>query len=701
MNFSFPNEKHTLLHLLLLIVIAYAFSVGIRFIWIEWASAIPQFHWNNALMINTNDGYYFAASAQNALTHFYDNNPRILHVWSSATVALTALLSHIFPIESVIVYLPVFISSLVVIPLILIGRLFNAPFFGFFSALLASIGWSYYNRTMAGYFDTDMFSAMAPMMIVYFLTATTLKENVTWVLLSAFSIMLYPFLYDQGLSIVYAISIFYMGYMLLFHRKEVFTYFSIALLSIALFSLSPIIKTVLIVSLTAAYLKQWLNIRILLIISGVAFTFFLINGNVVSLIWGKVISYTSKGTEDSGLHFFQVAQTVREAGQIPFSEIANRISGSMPGFFIALIGYIALVIRYRPFILALPLIGIGLFSFWGGLRFTIYAVPAAALGAIYFFYLFASLLEKRALQYGLISVASALMLYPNITHVITYQVPTVLDSKEVAALDKLKGISNPKDYTVAWWDYGYPLWFYTHTNTLIDGGKHNHDNFLVSEMLTTSSPLEAARLARVATETYVTSGYKEISDTLFYDNNGSSINVADYLDTLRADDSFKLPNKSRDIYFYLPLRMLDIFPTVSLFSNLDLNQPDNRQQPFFFASSMIQDTGKTVELGNGVAINKEKNMLQIPTQSGVQEVPIKSFSQVGYTAEHSLQINEQSFASEGLNLIYLASYGRFLILDDFYFHSLYIQMFVFERYDKTLFEPVTLDPMTKIYRLKI
>lgn len=697
MNFSLPNEKHTTMHLILLMIIAYTFSVGIRFIWINWASGIPEFSWNNQLMINTNDGYYFAASAQNTLTHIFDNNPRIADPWSSATIALTAFLSKFFSIETVILALPIFISSLVIIPMILIGRLFNAPYFGFFSALLASIGWSYYNRTMAGYFDTDMFSAMAPMMIVYFLIATTIKENIVWALLSVLSIISYPFLYDQGLSIVYAITVFYMVYMLIFHRREKFTYFSIAILSIALFALPILIKLVLILALTLAYHFNKLSIKILWIISGITFLFFLINADALSLIWGKISGYTNKGTEDGVLHFYGVAQTVREAGQIPFSEIANRISGSMLTLLLAFIGYIALVIRHRAFILTLPLIGIGLFSFWGGLRFTIYAVPAAALGAVYFSYMLSTLLSNQKLKYTFITLATALMLYPNMTHILEYQVPTVLTAKEVVALENLKKVASPKDYTIAWWDYGYPLWFYTHTNTLVDGGKHDHDNFIAAEILTTSSPIEAARLSRIATETYVASNYKEIADTLFIPKSGAPLDVSDYLDTLKIDSSFALPQKTRDVYLYLPWRMMDIFPTVALFSNLDLNTPDDRQQPFFYASSSIQDTGKTIEVGNGITILKDKNVLKI----GNQEVPIKSFYQVGYNTANTLQINEQSFSSAGINIIYLASYGRFLIMDDFYLNSTYIQMFVFEHYDKKLFEPVTLDPMTKIYKLKV
>jgi dolichyl-diphosphooligosaccharide--protein glycosyltransferase/undecaprenyl-diphosphooligosaccharide--protein glycosyltransferase len=144
--------------------------------------------------------------------------------------------------------------------------------------------------------------------------------------------------------------------------------------------------------------------------------------------------------------------------------------------------------------------------------------------------------------------------------------------------------------------------------------------------------------------------------------------------------------------------MMEILPTITLFSNLDLQNPDNHlKQPFFYATQQFQDSGKTVELGNGLSILKDRNILKL----GNQEVPIKSFYQVGYDKTQKLTINKQHFTSNGLNIIFMASYGRFLIVDDFYLNSAYIQMFVFDQYDKKLFEPVILDPMSKVYKLKV
>jgi hypothetical protein len=51
-------------------------------------------------------------------------------------------------------------------------------------------------------------------------------------------------------------------------------------------------------------------------------------------------------------------------------------------------------------------------------------------------------------------------------------------------------------------------------------------------------------------------------------------------------------------------------------------------------------------------------------------------------------------------LIYMKSYGRFLLMDKSMYDSTYIQLFVLGRYDPELFEPVILSPMAMVYRLK-
>ncbi|WP_345972573.1 STT3 domain-containing protein [Sulfurimonas diazotrophicus] len=650
-------------------------------------------------MINTNDGYYFASSAQQALEGMHADNPRVLGWMELALTFLTTVAVKFFPVDlnTVILYMPAVISSLVVIPMILIGRLYGQTLLGFFAALIGSIAWSYYNRTMIGYYDTDMFSAMAPMFILYFLMATIEKETYVNALMAAFTIALYRFLYDQGLSIIYAMGLIYMGYMVLFHRHQKFTYHSIILIAIALMPLQWWIKVPLLIAAHFVFKNESVSLRHLMVIAGITLVLFLINGNVFGVIWSKVSGYLFRGTEEVGLHFYQVSQTVREAGTIPFSVMADRISGSVPGVIAALIGYLLLVMRSRPFLLALPLIGIGVFSLWGGLRFTVYAVPVAALGAVYLFYVLASYIPNRKASWAAVALLTGLMLFPNIKHIIGYKVPTVFTKEEVALLDKMKAIGSERDYVITWWDYGYPIWYYSNMNTLIDGGKHSHDNYIVSRVLTTDSPKEAASLSRLAVETYVDSGYRVAADTLFRNKQPDQVDTEAYLEQLRVGE-VTLPEPTRDIYLYLPLRMLDIFSTIKVFSNLDLQSGQSYKMPFYYVTGYAKQSGNLVDLGNGLRLDLQKSVLQ----AGRQSLPLRRFV---ITEEHEngpvgKQVNLLHFDGT-LSVIFMRSANKFLVLDEEMYQSLFIQMGVLENYDADLYEPVILSPWAKIYRLKI
>jgi len=82
-----------------------------------------------------------------------------------------------------------------------------------------------------------------------------------------------------------------------------------------------------------------------------------------------------------------------------------------------------------------------------------------------------------------------------------------------------------------------------------------------------------------------------------------------------------------------------------------------------------------------------------------QTIPIKKFVLSGYDKAGKLEVSLQKVHQNGLNVIYMKSYNKWLILDDFYFNSAYIQLFVFEN-TNGLFEPVILTPFVKVYKVK-
>ena len=690
--------------LLLMMIIAYLFSFLVRMIWIYQFQGNESFIWNNQLMINTNDGYTWAAGAQNILFGLHEHNPGIQDMWANGIIFFTVLFTKITPfsLETVILYMPAIVASLVVIPMILISKLYNLALWGFFAALLGSIAWSYYNRTMTGYYDTDMFSAMAPMFILYFLMKSTMDFTPRSALYAAIAIALYPFLYDAGKSIVYAMGIIYALYMMFHHRHERTTYVSMVLVFVALVPfplVAPfnyLVKIAVLIGLYFFLKRSTVEQKKLMIVSLILFLLFMYFGNVFGLIFGKIMSYVSTGTAVEGLHFYGVHQTIREAGQIPFKTFANRVSGSELGVVISFIGYAVLVLKHRAFLLALPLIGIGAFALWGGLRFTVYAVPVAAISAVYLFFVLGDYLKDKRLKYAFVVLATAAMIYPNIIHIVGYKVPTVLNKAEVQDLVKLDKISNSKDYTLTWWDYGYPVWFYSNTNTIIDGGKHQNDNFIISKIMQTTSSEFAANLSRMAIETYVDSNYSNIADTMFKNGKEDQLDPNLLLSELESN-AYLLPKKTRDIYLYLPYRMLNIFPTVAVFGNLDLITGKAERKIAFYPTNATSNKDGVLTFRNGIVFDAKKGIIKL----GQNEIGVKHFIVTELTKEGQTKLQSQLYHADGkYAVVYMKSYGQFIVMDSQTFNSTYVQMFILGKYDKDLFELVVSSPYSKIYKLK-
>lgn len=706
------ETENRILVVILLILTAYAFSIGMRMYWPMHFADSASMHYNNVLMINTNDGYFFASGAKEMLEGVMSSDKIRAYAHSFGLTELTAVITQVLPfsLETVILYMPAFIASLVVIPIVLTGRLMGHTLLGFLAALIGGIAWSYYNRTMVGYYDSDMFAIFLQFTIFYTFLYVAYKKDLRGIIFAALLMSVYPYFYPQGLTITYAMFIIFVLYMIFeykgwiqtnetsgFHENAISLYGSIILLSITLMTTLPItLRSALFLFVFILLLKIRLKEKYLLYTALAFFIGIFFFSNLFSLIEDKVLSYIDRGVELKGLHFYQVIQTVREAGAIPMSTIANRISGSSIGLLISFLGFILLVVRHKPFIISLPLIGIGLFSYIGGLRFTVYAVPIAALSAVYFFWVIGTFFKDNKMKYIFVLLGTVAMLYPNITHIVSYKVPTVLNKAEVEDLVKLDNISSRDDYTIAWWDYGYPIWYYSDTSTLIDGGKHHNDNFIVSKIMQTSSPELAANLSRLAIETYVDSNYKTVANTLFKNRQEDQLDPNIFLSELE-DPNYKLPKKTRDVYLYLPYRMMRIFPTVAVFGNLDLTTGKEERKIAFYPTQAVSNKDGIITFKNGITFNINKGVLRL----GNQEENVKHFVMTQNIQEGKIKIQSQLYHVDGeYAVVYMQSYGEFVVMDSETFNSTYVQMFMLKKYDPNLFELVVSSPYSKIYRLK-
>ena len=240
---------------LLYILIAFTFSVAMRMIWLYQFNGYESLMFNGQFMINTNDGYYWAEGARDLLSGsqtnvnakdffsaFHQSND--LSPVTRAVSQLTAFFAFILPFsfESVILFMPVFLSSLVVIPIVLIARSLNNLELGLVAALLASIAWSYYNRTMIGYFDTDMLNIVLPMFLLWSIIWAIKTNEDKYLLITALDILVYRWWYPQSYALEFSFFGLILFYALVWDRKNIYNYKLLAIMMFAMLNIDGFIR---------------------------------------------------------------------------------------------------------------------------------------------------------------------------------------------------------------------------------------------------------------------------------------------------------------------------------------------------------------------------------------------------------------------------------------------------------------------------
>jgi dolichyl-diphosphooligosaccharide--protein glycosyltransferase/undecaprenyl-diphosphooligosaccharide--protein glycosyltransferase len=767
---------------ILAIIIAFVFSSGIRLFWPTYAQNIEQFKYNGELMLTTNDGYYFAEGARDLINGFNkngtlegDSESGDLSPVKDGFAEFTAFIAYVAPFsfESVIFYLPTFISSLIIIPIILLGRLLGSPFFGFLASILATSSIPYFNRTMSGYYDTDIVALIFPFFIIWALVASIKSQKYIYITILSFFSIIYTSVYQQGISLqvaIFGILFCYCAYEFYMQKHRVHKIHKNQLSESFIFSSHTLI--IFIFSIAFGLIANYYNISILFpIISMALLSFFAIRhiknfkqllvlfclGAILLIYSGAVDSIISRlelfvfrdstfnGKEESflQLHFFSVSQTIREAGVISFDTFASRTSSNIYIFIASIIGYLYLLFRHPLMIFTLPIIGLGFLAMFGGVRFAMYASPILAIGYAFFIIELFKLIfsktnilskinhkysnYKKLITTSLVIIcsliASSFLLNGNIKHAQNYRVGPVFKKVEVEPIVKLGKIASREDYVVTWWDYGYPLRYYANMKTPSDGGKHEGDTNFPNSYSLTHKPALGAKMTRLNVE-YIE---KQFEYAKQLESNNETIvkqtkkllknkyGIPNYLDTtsmmtldygfldvndflISLETDIELPKKTRDIYFYLPSRMINIFPVVKLFSYLDLMNGAKKPRGRFERYSNFKSKGNKIMLNANIYIDKVSGSLFY----GNKKVLIKRFANVGIDKRGFPATNVQNIAkNSNVNVIFLRYPKMVLIVDDSYYESLYFQLGILGFYDKDLFEPVHIDPLTKIYKLKI
>lgn len=710
--------KNKNLNLWILIFISYAFSVICRLYWVSWASDFSEFVYDGSLMISTNDGYAFAEGARDMLAGFHQENDLSYFGSSLSTLSYFVVKIFGFRLESVMIYLSVFASSLIVVPFILIAREFDKISVGFIAALFGSITHSYYNRTMAGYYDTDMLIIALAMFVLFGMIRLVQNGGKFDTLIAPFFIILYLWWYPSSFSLNLMMVLFFGFYLLFLNRNfanltSIKAYFkgfreifesqnfhflqSFIFMFIALSWINIWLKFALILLLFAIFSK-YSKLSTLIFVFGLVLALFVFSGSLSS-IWFSLKFYLFRDLSEisQNFKFFNVNQTIQESSRIDFDLYARRISNHMYLFILSFFGAFLFCLKHRAFILSLPMAVLGFMALKTGLRFTIYAVPFMAFGFGFFVVWVFDFIKFGILRKILCTIAVILGILFPLYHIKNYLPHSVFYGPEVATLTELKKIASREDYALAWWDYGYPIRYYSDVKTLIDGGKHlGRDNFPVSFALGRDL-VSSSNMARLDVE-YTERNFKEKFgsnlDQMLKDYGFSKDQVGLFLESLESE-SFKVPEKTRDVYYYLPYRMLNIFPVVLEFSRLDLLSGRNFGENLYMMSKISDFQNGTFKLQNGIDVLFNEGVIKTDSWSE----HINSIFVTKYE-DGKLDIKRAVFdESSGIYVIHMFDYGLCLIVDSELFNSAFIQLFVFEN-TANLFEPVILSPQVKIFKLK-
>jgi len=685
--------------LILYILFAFLFSLTIRvFFYYQISNNSNYFYENNIIALwNADSGLYGFYAKQlldgvvYPLTSEYMAGYLIYWI-----VKLTG-----FNIASVIFFIPAFCSSLIVIPIILIAKNYNITKIGVYAALFGSVAGSYYHRTHLGFYDTDMLNVFFPLLLIYFLIKQVDSKNILYSISTSITLIAFYFWYHSSQAIIASLIITYIIYVILFELKHNYSYQSLLVLFITITPMENSYKIPLlfIVPSLFAIINRYTNINykyyLALSIILIATASFSAKGlsNNISKYYDRANAYVNK-SEIIDLGKIKLKATlsnVAEAQSVDFTELSRLILGNIPLFIIALLGYMALLIRYRSMLLSAPLVFLAFLSMFAGLRFSIYGVMLFSFGLAFGIYLINTILQKKGVFSSKISTATThialiLVIFFTLNNILSYNKktsPSIFSSTEdLNALKNLENHSKRGDFILTWWDYGWSLWYYTKMQTLIDNGKHHEDNYIVSKILLSTNQTFVRNASVFFSEKYIEGRAKGFPSVMKYFN---AKHKMEYLEQFNNKE-FVPPKKKRELYILLHQRMIPSLISIELFSNLDpktgKSKPSNISN-IAYLNKRYNSSQNILYTTTSVKINKSRGLIALLEGTA----KMKRLSII----ENSVVKFEQDYQSANNGYILVNDNRVFLIKPKIY-DSFLIQALLFDNYNRNYF--------TKIARTK-
>jgi len=694
--------------LLLYILIAYGVNIVIKMILYYQVMDNPEYFYNGSVIpLWTADSGLYGFYANQLIEG--SNYPLISEYMPAYFLYWIHGLTGI-SIDNLLYFAPIFLSSLIIVPAILIANIYRFAYIGLYAAMIGGVTTSYYYRTHLGYYDTDILNVFFPFLSITFLIYTIESKRLIYSLITFVILVLFTLWYHVALPINLSIILIFLTYILLFDRKNTMLYQALIIISISILPLSLLYKFIAVVLIYIGFVTfhryPKIDYRYYL---GTLFISIIVAVTSIdsSKYTTRVMDYVDKkefievqSSEGSIVKFKSDLDTVAEARSVELFFFSHQVSGTILFFILATIGYIILLIRYKSFILTLPLVIFMFASMFVGFRFSIYGVMIYTFSLIFAIYIFRNILIKYV-EYS--SKISNAIIYTFIVVIAFYHINNILQYNQTrlkpASFVKTEDITqikyfashvNKKSFMINWWDDSWPLWYYTNIKTLIDNGKHQQDNYIVSKILLSDNQEFVKNASIFFTEKFFEGRGKGYFRVMDYFLREYSVDVLDEM----ASKEFTLPQRKKETFIFLHREMVTKLTFLESFSNIDLSSGQQLSSNILGHSFLRErlDNSKdkvlilsgSIDISNGILELYQKR-LQIASLSSMEQSKLKMYK------EYPKSSSDIHVVIDG---------GLVLLMTQRMYQSFFIQAFYLNNYDGDKFEKVAATKNFMILKVK-
>lgn len=698
-----PSWKQTFIY----IAAAYTFGLLLRLI-LFYQSTFISGLWDKGLPIPiwTPDAGRYGFYAKSILSGVeYPLNTDYLLGYLIAGVAS---LFHI-PIDWVMLLLPIVIAPLIAIPIIMIGNSIKQPTLGFLAALLAVSDTLFYFRSYLGYMDTDGINLFLILLSIALIIKSFFKYRLLYALFSALTLILFALWYHSSSIIILSIVATTLAYVVLFERKDKLALQLIFILGITILPITLIYKLVLLIAIVLLFYILNITSNISDRLYFVILALLVVVGVVSIDPYHYIHRAESYISIDSYIHFtannitYSYPNDLKNVGEVQGTNLWNiyRLPFlSVAYVFTATLGYTILVIAYPIILLTLPLITLGYTSTWAGLRFAMFASPVLAMGIIYLLFLLRKILSLklsnslylRRSPYYMGALIVLFMIY----NIFQFNTSAILSqlfyNTEKSALEKFGKNLTKEDAIVSWWDYGWPLWYYSgHDNTLTDNGYHGGPDLnIVAKLLLSHDQNFTYNAISILGNNRLKAhenNYRFVLPYLLKDQNYTTL-----LSSFNKGIIDTTQHKGNN-YILLHRGMLNFFTAIIEQAQQNL-KGDKGDTKLYAWTPLVKPFSHNYSLLEGYSFI-------LDSSTGKVKDADDKFSEINTLMITSNNKRKESFQFHNRSKHYLiADRGTLIWLDESYYKSFYVQAMLFDAYDKNLFEKVVETGRIKIFRVK-